>query len=409
MKEIKAEINNSLYYYETNTKLVDILKSIRNTVCGPRNCCIINIKYLSFPGELLIRMLQMLVLPLIVSSRVTWISSLDTKVSGRMGIQAIYYTVIAVFTGIILVIILQPGKGTRAATAPSGGIITTVQTLDAFMDLVRFVSDMSLNINISLYQYPSSIKPKRISKKNITTMVNLTQTSGTITSSAPATFGRVLGGMKTRGQPLKDFFDCLNEAIMRLVSIIVWYAPVGILFLIAGKIVEMRDVGAMGGQLGMYTLCVITGLLVHSLITLPLGTTHYLLLLAVAAVFIAQVNNMDLNFAASIGAAGIPQAGLVTMVIVLNSVGLPTNDITLIAVDWFLDRLRTTTNVLGDSLGVGIEEHLSRHKLQVSRTAVVDPGSKIAAVDPLVREERGKPFLHTENNTACHQFRESSM
>lgn len=35
-------------------------------------------------------------------------------------------------------------------------------------------------------------------------------------------FGLVLGGMKTRGQPLKDFFDCLNEAIMRLVSIIIW-------------------------------------------------------------------------------------------------------------------------------------------------------------------------------------------
>ncbi|NXN65707.1 EAA1 protein, partial [Himantopus himantopus] len=87
-------------------------------------------------------------------------------------------------------------------------------------------------------------------------------------------------------------------------------------------------------------------------LVLPVGATINMdgtaLYEALAAIFIAQVNNFDLNFgqiitisitatAASIGAAGIPQAGLVTMVIVLTSVGLPTDDITLIiAVDWFL-------------------------------------------------------------------------
>lgn len=47
------------------------------------------------------------------------------------------------------------------------------------------------------------------------------------------------------------------------------YAPIGILFLIAGKIVEMDDITAMGGQLGMYTITVICGLLVHAIIVLP--------------------------------------------------------------------------------------------------------------------------------------------
>ncbi|CAL8328830.1 unnamed protein product [Arctogadus glacialis] len=81
---------------------------------------------------------------------------------------------------------------------------------------------------------------------------------------------------------------------------------------------------------------------------------------AIAAIFIAQVNNYDLSLGQILTishssqhrSSRNPQAGLVTMVIVLTSVGLPTDDISLIiAADWFLDRLRTTTNVLGDSIG----------------------------------------------------------
>ena len=60
---------------------------------------------------------------------------------------------------------------------------------------------------------------------------------------------------------------------------------------------------------------------------------------------------------AAIGAAGIPEAGLVTMVIVLNAVGLPVEYIGLIlSVDWLLDRFRTTVNVFGDSLGSAVVE-----------------------------------------------------
>lgn len=47
------------------------------------------------------------------------------------------------------------------------------------------------------------------------------------------------------------------------------YAPIGILFLIAGKIVEMDDLTQMGGQLGMYTITVIIGLLIHGVVILP--------------------------------------------------------------------------------------------------------------------------------------------
>jgi Na+/H+-dicarboxylate symporter len=81
---------------------------------------------------------------------------------------------------------------------------------------------------------------------------------------------------------------------------------------------------------------------------------------AMSALFVAQAigQHLDLHeqflvvltsIIASVGAAGIPEAGLVTMTLVFNAVGLPTEYIALLlTVDWFLDRSRTTINVLGD-------------------------------------------------------------
>ncbi|XP_067295696.1 solute carrier family 1 member 3a [Pseudorasbora parva] len=418
------------------------------------------VKYFSFPGELLMRMLQMLVLPLLVSSLITGMAALDSRASGKMGMRAVVYytttTIIAVFIGIVMVLIIHPGKGSRDEFTKQEKI-ESVSPADAFLDLIRNMFPPNLvqactqqfktqngkrvitikipaNDTLGLNNGSQEVKLEEVIP--VLGTVNGINALGLVVFSM--CFGLIIGGMKEQGQPLRDFFDCLNEAIMRLVAIIMWYAPLGIMFLIAGKIVEMDDITEMGGQLGMYTITVIIGLLIHAVIVLPLlyflvtrknpfvfiagllqalvtalGTssssatlpitfkcleennhvdkrvTRFVLPVgatinmdgtalyeALAAIFIAQVNNMEMNFgeiltisitatAASIGAAGIPQAGLVTMVIVLTSVGLPTDDITLIiAVDWFLDRLRTTTNVLGDSIGAGIVEHLSRHELR---------------------------------------------
>ncbi|XP_020558396.1 excitatory amino acid transporter 1 isoform X2 [Oryzias latipes] len=478
----------------------------------PHDLSLKEIKYFAFPGELLMRMLQMLVLPLIVSSLVTGISSLDSKASGKMGARAVAYymvtTLVAVFIGIVIVVIIRPGKGSRDSPVTKSGHIEPVQAADAFLDLIRNMFPPNL-VEACFKQYKTVYK-KTVYTRNVTVTLNFTDslnvteydlranfsrvlhTMQTVEETVPVAgssggvnalglvvfsmcFGLVIGNMKQQGQALRNFFDCLNEAIMRLVAIIIWYAPVGIMFLIAGKIVEMKDLAEVGGQLGMYTVSVIVGLFIHGLFVLPLlfflvtrknpysfiggllqalitalGTssssatlpitfrcleennhvdkrvTRFVLPVgatinmdgtalyeAVAAIFIAQVNDMDLNFgqiltisitatAASIGAAGIPQAGLVTMVIVLTSVGLPTEDITLIiAVDWFLDRLRTTTNVLGDSLGAGIVEHLSREELQ----------NQDAEMHDSVLEASEKPYqlICQENDTINHINSETTM
>lgn len=107
---------------------------------------------------------------------------------------------------------------------------------------------------------------------------------------------------------------------------------------------------------------------------LPLGATVNMdgtaLYEAVAVMFIAQAYGYSMGVTeqiiifvtatlAAIGAAGIPQAGLVTMVIVLTAVNLPLEGIgILLAVDWFLDRFRTMVNVWGDSTGAAVIERV---------------------------------------------------
>ncbi|KAG7232599.1 hypothetical protein INR49_008328 [Caranx melampygus] len=255
-----------------------------------------------------------------------------------------------------------------------------------------------------------------------------------------ATMGLLLGRMGERGAPLVNVCQCINECVMKIINAAVLsfrdHLPGG------GEDPGYAGPKHAGEKLGWYGITVLAGLFVHGLILLPLfyflltrknpfsyirgllqamvialatssssatlpitmkcllenchvdrqiarfvlpvgatinmdGTALYE---AVAAIFIAQVNDYELDFgqlvtisitatAASIGAAGIPQAGLVTMVIVLTSVGLPPDDITLIvAIDWVLDRFRTMINVLGDALAAGIIAHLCRKDFPLSAT-----------------------------------------
>ncbi|KAK5860239.1 hypothetical protein PBY51_021730 [Eleginops maclovinus] len=83
-------------------------------------------------------------------------------------------------------------------------------------------------------------------------------------------FGLILGRMENEAKPLRDVFDCLNKATMHLISIVIWYSPVGILFLIGGHILKLKDIRGIGLQIAMYGLTVITGLFIYGFIILPL-------------------------------------------------------------------------------------------------------------------------------------------
>uniref|UniRef100_A0A3Q3XFL2 Amino acid transporter n=1 Tax=Mola mola TaxID=94237 RepID=A0A3Q3XFL2_MOLML len=95
-----------------------------------------DVKYFFFPGELLIQMLKCLVLPLIISS----MSSVKRNSYGKIGLWALYYytmtSLLAVLTGIVLVVLIQAGKSSSNASATPGGGKEALRIVDALLDLI---------------------------------------------------------------------------------------------------------------------------------------------------------------------------------------------------------------------------------------------------------------------------------
>ncbi|XP_035521657.1 excitatory amino acid transporter 2b isoform X1 [Morone saxatilis] len=420
------------------------------------------IMVIAFPGDILMRMLKMLILPLIISSLITGLAGLDAKSSGRLGTRAMVYymstTIIAAILGVILVLVIHPGNPKLKENLGQGEKNDDVSSLDAFFDLIRNLFPENL-VQACFEQIQTVTKKVEVAIEedvNATTMeglvANITKEPQFLIKKSLQfksgmnvlgligffiAFGICMGKMGERARLMIEFFNILNEIVMKLVIMIMWYSPFGIACLICGKIISIKDLEVVARQLGMYMVTVIIGLIIHGAIFLPsiyfvivrknpftfflgifqawitaLGTassagtlpvtfrcleenlgidkrvTRFVLPVgatinmdgtalyeAVAAIFIAQMNGIHLDpgqivtvsltaTLASVGAASIPSAGLVTMLLILTAVGLPTQDISLlVAVDWLLDRFRTSVNVVGDSYGAGIVYHMSKAEL----------------------------------------------
>lgn len=102
-----------------------------------------SIAYLRFPGDILMNMLSFLIVPLIISSLVSGLASLDTKASGRLGLRTVVYyfttTFTAVVLGIVLTVSIKPGSRASSDRYNNDPVNDekVVNTADTFLDLIR--------------------------------------------------------------------------------------------------------------------------------------------------------------------------------------------------------------------------------------------------------------------------------
>ncbi|XP_004440240.1 PREDICTED: neutral amino acid transporter B(0) [Ceratotherium simum simum] len=433
----------------------------------------------AFPGELLLRLLKMIILPLVVCSLVGGAASLDPSALGRLGAWALLFflvtTLLASALGVGLALALKPGAAFAAINASVGATGATEEAppskevRDSFLDLVRNIFPSNL-VSAAFRSYATSYEQIWINGTQVKVPVGGEVEGMNILGLVvfAIVFGVALRKLGPEGELLIRFFNSFNDATMVLVSWIMWYAPVGILFLVAGKIVEMEDVGLLFASLGKYILCCLLGHAIHGLLVLPLiyfiftrknpyrflwgimtplatafgtssssatlplmmkcveernGVSKHIsrfilpigatvnmdgaaLFQCVATVFIAQLNKRSLDFvqiitilvtatASSVGAAGIPAGGVLTLAIILEAVSLPVHDISLIlAVDWLVDRTCTILNVEGDAFGAGLlQSYVDRTDSQSSVPELIQVKSEAPLAPLPVPTEEGNPLL----------------
>jgi Na+/H+-dicarboxylate symporter len=359
-------------------------------------------------GSIFIRLLLLLAIPLVLTTLIVGSASLkDIKTVGKLGVKTLFLylitTAIAIIIGIWLANVIQPGSKLSAESKENISV-----------DAGDFGINIKQNIDFSISEFAIDSVPRNIFEA-------LTNADMLQIVFFALFFGISLILIdKTKAQIITDFLDSVSEVLIKMVDLVMKFAPIGVFALMASTISEFGI--SIISTLFWYIFTVLLGLVIHTILVysgflkafskypvkeffkkvrnaqtiafstsssaatlpvtmetaerdlglprqitsfvLPLGATVNMdgtaLLQGVATIFIAQFYNIDLNLMqqltivlmgilASIGTAPVPGVGIVMLIGILQSVGLPVEGIGLIlGVDRILDMSRTVTNITGD-------------------------------------------------------------
>lgn len=367
----------------------------------------------SFVGDLFLRLLQMVVVPLVATSIVTSVARLGRDHAfARLGAKtAGYYvltTILASLVALVIFNLVQPGRVDAEVSAQlRAGVPGSVEEVREGLD-GKSTGDLADVIRRAV---PVNILGAASDNREMLAVIFFALLFGFFS-------GRLPDGKR---EAFLNFWESANEVMLAITHAVMRVAPFGIFALIARNVQESGS--AALGPLALFFACVAGGLLFHMFVTLavlmrtlggfrpwphyramlpalltafstasssatlpvtmecveknagvsprvagftlPLGSTVNMdgtaLYECAVVLFIAQLYGVSLDWTqqllvvvlallTSIGVAGIPAASLVAIVIILQALGLPLEAIAIVmATDRILDMMRTTVNVFGDT------------------------------------------------------------
>ncbi len=363
---------------------------------------------MGFIGELFVNALRIIVLPLIVSTIIVGMASLgDLRKLGRTGLQVLYYflatSVAAVVIGLILAVVIGPGRGLELTASPVGAPnIGTIGGMLGNLIPADFIRSIATGSFIGLIVFS-------------------------------LVFGSLVSTLGPRARAVVSFFKEVRDVVLKITWLLLYAAPFGVLFLVATSVASGRgSLQEIAPGMGLFVLTLVIGLLLHGLLLVVLGVRYFgnqpvfefirnlapalftamgtasssatlpvtydcvvdqnqighragsyvlplgsvinlngsALYIIVASVFIAQAYGVDLAWyqllglalgasVISIGAAGTPNGAAFMLLMVMGVIGFPNEAMVagfslIFVLDWLLDRMRTPINVLGDAVGASV-------------------------------------------------------
>ncbi|KAJ6635585.1 putative sodium-dependent excitatory amino acid transporter glt-6 [Pseudolycoriella hygida] len=407
----------------------------------PLNLSDDQVMLISYPGEIFLRILKMLTLPLLISSLVTVTASLNTQMGGKVMARTLSYfaitSLMSAALGISLTFLFRPESTTSGDTFQP---VNDKQSkfLDSFLDLGR--NFFPENLFQATFQQVTTIYVNKTANNATELTREIVYRNGPNTLGLVVfclVFGTISNSLGEKGEIIKHFFAAVFDVLLKITTKVMWLSGLAVCSIITGKLLNISNLTEVMSQLALFMICVILGVFLHQLVMMPaiyffflrknpykfffslreawvtgfavassvvtlpttmdiminklkhderiakfvlslgiyLNTNGTALFMSMATAFIAQLSGVTLQLdsliivlvtatALSMAMPAIPSASLVMLLVIMGSIDIdPSNVSLLFAIDWILDRFRTTSNVLDDCFAAAIVEKWSEREL----------------------------------------------